>query len=291
MYEFNQYASWVYWVVVEKEGDKIVDVEWNAFNIQGDANATYKGMDKYQASVEHIYNMRNDGLWWHEQAELLIDKLIETQDVNDRIPVPAGASIDSTDFYALVEKALASDPVEKGEYKDGYYFKTLKNEGEEHASVNYWDPQTETVRSTGVWDAYTFGSFVVVNGRIVMAYYNNVFYGYRVQFNEQGKIVKQEVDIDNDPETPAVKLSVIAPYASATPTLYKTKNELGLSYGMSVVSGQKEYDEQARLTGEYLVKNQMLPEVDENGDFDGVAGVTITASDFVNLWKMLPKAE
>src|SRR5690606_32149584 len=113
---------------------------------------------------------------------------------------------------------------------------------------------------------------------------------YRVKFNEQGKIVKQEVDLDNDPETAPVKLNVIADYAGDSPKLYLTKNELGLSYGMSVVSGAEEYDTQARLAGNYLVQNQSFPSLNDDNRFDGMTGVTIHTNDFVSLWQMLPKA-
>ena len=281
-------SSWVYWVVVVKEGDKIVDAEWNAFNIEGDANATYQGKDKVTASEEHIYNM-NSTLWWHEQAQLVIDKFIETGDVNDREPAPAGVSITTDEFYTLAELALASEPVAAGEYEEGYHFVSLKSAASNHAPVYYYDPVKETVVSTGAWDSYSFGSFVVVNGRIVVAYFNNVFYGYKA-IVENGSVKKQSMDHDNDPETANINVSLMASYTTANPKLLKTKNQLGTSYGMTGASPiGKDYFQQAKTAGDYLITNQEFPAVNDKGDFDSVAGVTITASDFVALWEELPK--
>lgn len=280
-------SSWVYWVVVVKEGDKIVDAEWNAFNIEGDANTTYLGKDKVTASEEHIYNM-NSTLWWHEQAELVINKFVETGDVNDREPAPAGVSITTDEFYTLAELALASDPVEVGNYEEGYHFVSLKSSAAPQVAVNYWDEQTQSVIATPAWDAYSFGSFVVVNGRIVLAYYNNVFYGYKAVV-ENGFVTKVSKDHDNNPETANVNVSVMAPYTTATPKLLKTKNQLGTSYGMAGASPiSKEYFQQAKTAGDYLIANQELPAVNNDGDFDSVTGVTITATDFVSIWELIP---
>ena len=52
-------SSWVYYVSITKKGNKIVDAEWDAFNIQGDTAAT-KGLSKYQASEQGLYNMSSD---------------------------------------------------------------------------------------------------------------------------------------------------------------------------------------------------------------------------------------
>lgn len=280
----NEDSSWVYWVVIEKKGDKVVDAEWNAFHIEGDANTTYKGLDKVNASKQGIYDMNSD-LWWHEQAQLVIDKFIESNgDVNDRIPAPAGVSITTDDFYTLAELALASDPVEAGDYKDGYHFTTLISSAKPSQSKAWWDPVKEEVVEPIDYNSHTFGSFVVVNGRIVLAYFNNVFYGYRAQL-ANGFI--KTIDHDNDPETPALQL--MAEYTSTAPKLYKTKNQLGKSYGMTGASPiGKDYDEQAYAAGDYLIENQSFPEPNDKGDFEGVAGVTITASDFYELWKLVP---
>ncbi|WIF89161.2 hypothetical protein [Acholeplasma laidlawii] len=81
----------------------------------------------------------------------------------------------------------------------------------------------------------------------------------------------------------------MADYTSATPKLLKTKNQLGTSYGMTGASPiKKEYDAQAYAAAAYLVENQSFPETNTDGDFEGVAGVTITSTDFFDLWKLVP---
>lgn len=278
-------STWVNWVVIEKKGDKVVDAVWNAFHIEGDANNTYKGMDKVDASEKRIYDMKSE-LWWHEQAKIVTDKFIETNgNVNDRLPAPAGVSITTNEFYVLAELALASEPIAKGDYKDGYHFKTLKANAEPHVEVKYWDPIKKEVVTTGVWDSYTFGSFVVVNGRIVLSYFNNVFYGFKAVVNAAGFVTK--IDHDEDSLTPTI--SLMADYTTSAPKLLKTKNQLGTSYGMTGASPiKKEYDAQAYAAGDYLIKNQSFPETNAAGDFEGIATVTITASDFFDLWKLVP---
>src|SRR5690606_41050398 len=138
----------------------------------------------------------------------------------------------------------------------------------------------------GAFDYYTFGSFVVVNGRIVLAYFNSAFKGYKAVVNAAGFVTK--VDHDDDAETDTI--SLMADYTAANPKLLKTKNQLGTSYGMTGASPiGKDYFQQAKTAGDYLITNQEFPAVNDKGDFDSVAGVTITASDFVALWEELPK--
>ena len=183
----------------------------------------------------------NSAIWWHEQADLLTDRLIETQNYNERIPVPAGATIASSDFYRLAEKALASEPISKGNYEDGYHFISLKDTATVRESANFYDETTNEVRASGSFDYYTFASVVVFNGRIVLAYYNSAYSAYHLSFDENGSIRKKLVDHDNNPETDDINLSVIENYHTASPTLYTTKNQLGNSYGMAAVSGGFEY--------------------------------------------------
>jgi len=277
-------STWVSWVTIEKKGDKVVNAEWNAFHIEGDSHATYLGKDKVTASKEGIYNMNSD-LWWHEQAELVIEKFIASNgDVNDRLPAPAGVSITTDDFYSLAELALASDPIEAGDYVDGYHFTTLKSSATSRNSATWWDPVKEVVVPSVTYQTYSFGSFLVVNGRIVMAYLNNVFYGYRAQL-ANGFV--RTIDHDNDPETP--NISLMAEYTSANARLYRTKNQLGKSYGMTGASPiGKDYHEQAFTAAAYLIENQQFPTPNQDGDFEGVAGVTITARDFHSLWQLIP---
>ncbi|VEU82357.1 hypothetical protein [Acholeplasma hippikon] len=289
--ETNQDSAWVYYVVVTKKGNKIVDAEWNGYHIAGDTLAT-KGLSKYDASKAGLYNMSSDPtkLKWHEQADLITAKLIETQNYNDRIPVPAGATIGTGDFYALVEKALANGPIAKGKYQDGYYFFSNKENGTEKTSNNFYDPVKDVVIMGEAFNQYTFGTFIVVNGSIVLANYNTTQVGYRLKMNELNKIEKYAWDHDGNPETAPKSVSIIAPYNGQNPTKYLTKNQLGYSYGLKTPNGSSglEYFEHAARIGEYLVENQTLPTLNNDGKFDDLAGVTITVSEYVQLLNQIP---
>lgn len=284
----TQDSEWLYWVEIVKEGDKIVEAKWDGLSILGDTNK-YAGKSKYQASKDGLYDMHpgsTEKNWWHDQADKVTAKLIETQNYNDREPLPAGVTITTDNFYVLVEKALASDPIEKGEYKDGYYFFTAKDQATKNAPKKYWDPVKETVIEVGEFDYYNFGSIIVVNGRIVFAYFDAAFKQYRLAMDETGKVVKHTDEEGNT-------YSVIETYdANKTPKLYSTKNQLGFSYAMKKPNGPGSFEffEQMNNLRDYLIENQTLPEVNEDDGLDDVAGVTIKVAEFVDFVKQLPKA-
>ncbi|CCV64475.1 conserved hypothetical protein [Alteracholeplasma palmae J233] len=335
----NQNSEWVSYVIVEKQGNKITDVKWNAYHIAGDlagwnylSKQNYNGKDKYTQSKEGIYMMTSDEttgkkLKWHEQADLLSKKLIETQDYNDRKPVPAGASISSDDFYVLVEKALSSPAVQKGSYVDGFHYISLKDTASDRTVTSYWDPIENKVLSD-TFKAYKFGSFVVVNGTIVLAYYNEAYTGYLVDFDADGKAINHVYQEDGkevkkaiakvevsetvttttkeigretiiDPETN--KKTVIVTTETTTETnevksILKskklTKNQLGLSYLMKKPNGPATYEffEAAKFAGDYLIENQNLDVAfNTSGKTDAIAGVTITAKDFQTIALKIPK--
>lgn len=289
--------GWTYYVVVKTKGGEITEVIWDAYNIKGDAYVAADAptpataMTKYQASVAGLYNM-STGLKWHEQADLITKNLIKTQDINARIPVPAGATITTEDFYTLVEKALASNPIPKGNYVDGYHFISNKNVNPvQKSAVRYWDPVKLEVVELAGYLQYTFAEYIVVNGSIAFAYFNTVNHGYKAAMDETNKIQKHAWDDDNNPETPAKNLTIIAPYTTAKPAVINTKNELGLSYGMKKPNGGNNYEyvEISKFAADYLVENQAFPALNADGKFDDVANVTITTSDYVALTEKLPK--
>lgn len=273
-------SSWVYYVVITKEGDEITEAVWDAYSVQGDTIAA-GGRTKYQASVDGLYVMSSDTtkLKWHEQADLITNKLIETQSVNEREPIPAGATITTDDFYTLAEKALASDPIPAGEYVDGYHFLTNKDIATDKDFGKVYDAKNQKVINIGTEKTYSFGSVLVVNGTIVMSYFNCVHHGYRLQFDADGKKVVQEVD--------GAKIAVMAEGSK----LYKTKNELGVSYVMKKPNGPGsfEYYEASATIAKYLVENQALPALNDADGFDDVAGVTIKTSEIVTLVNKLAK--
>ena len=155
----DEFASsgWKYLVTLEVKGGKIVAADWNGVNKTG-------GPDKDTLSKAGKYPIVANGgaqADWHVQAEKVEAYLIETQDPSkisfkdgeghtDDI---AGVSIKVSEFFKLVEKALANGPVGRGKYQDGAYY------AEEEGYTKDWK--------------YT-ASLTVVNGFIVAADWNGV---------------------------------------------------------------------------------------------------------------------
>ncbi len=337
-------SSWVSYVIVEKKGDKITNAHWSAYHIAGElagynylSKKNYDGRDKYVQSKDKIYIMEGSELddknpkpRWDEQVDLLVDKLIESQDYNDRLPIPAGASIQSTDFYELVEMALSQPAIPKGKYEDGFHYISLKNEAANGFAPVYWDSVLEelvTVVNEGEeFKTFSFGNFVVVNGTIVLAYFNEAYTGYLVDFDETGKarkhtigdksypilkvdrkIVKTSKEISTEvstinKETGEVEITTVTTIETTTvetitplvrSSLKKlTKNQLGLSYLMKKPNGpgQYEYFEASNAAAKYLVTNQNFDiQLSNDGKpVDSIAGVTITATDFKKIASLIP---
>ena len=147
--------GWKYNVVLEVKDGKIVDATWNGMSIASDK-------DKVTSSIDGDYGMKAKAkakAEWHEQAALVEKYLVEKQDPTSiqykddagKTDAISGATITVKEFFALADKALKGKPVEKGNYKDGYYYvegaKSKKGE----------TPLVE---------------LVVVNGRVVDANFN-----------------------------------------------------------------------------------------------------------------------
>lgn len=156
---FDEKSGWKEVVTLEVKDGKIVSADWNGASKKG-------GSDKKTQSKEGKYGMKEKGkaqAEWHEQAEKAEAYLLEKQDptaitytgdegYTDAI---SGVSIHVIGFFKLAEKALASGPITKGQYKDGAY----------HAEQPDFDAKTgwkETVDLT------------VINGFIVAANWNGV---------------------------------------------------------------------------------------------------------------------
>ncbi len=89
------------------EEGRITKVIWDAESESG-------GKSKRQASIDGEYVMTADGLLWHEQAQLLEDRLIELQDPSKmifdddgRTDAIAGVSIRINSFTALAQECCA----------------------------------------------------------------------------------------------------------------------------------------------------------------------------------------
>ncbi|NLK13108.1 MAG: hypothetical protein GX312_05880, partial [Candidatus Phytoplasma sp.] len=243
---------------------------------------------------------------------------------------PAGASIESTDFYELVEMALSQPAIPKGNYEDGFHYISLKNEAANGYAPVYWDSVLEelvTVVNEGEeFKTFSFGNFVVVNGTIVLAYFNEAYTGYLVDFDETGKARKHTIGENSYPilkvdrktvtttkeintevstinkETGEIEITTVTTIETTTvetitpldrSSLKKlTKNQLGLSYLMKKPNGpgQYEYFEASSAAAKYLVLNQNFDiELSDDGKpIDSIAGVTITATDFKKIASLIP---
>lgn len=150
-------SGWMANVTIEVDGGNITKAEWNGANIEG-------GKDKINFSADGEYNMVQFGgaiAEWHEQAKLVEEYLIETQDPTkveytteegntDDI---AGVTMKVQEYFTLVEKALAAGPIAKGDYKDGFYY----------AAADDFHNGFKTIAHVAV-----------VNGKIVGASYNGI---------------------------------------------------------------------------------------------------------------------
>lgn len=157
--------GWKYNVIVEVKDGKIIDATWNGMGIVSEK-------DKVTSSIDGDYGMKAKAksiAEWHEQAEAAEKYLIEKQDATSieykdeagKTDAISGATITVKEFFSLADKALKGQPIEKGNYKDGYYHV----EGEKDKSG-----ETPIV------------NLVVVNGRIVDANFN-----YTMN-NKEGKL-------------------------------------------------------------------------------------------------------
>ncbi len=152
----DEYASsgWKSAVILKVEKGAVVEANWTAISKDG-------GLDKKTASINGDYGMVAKGgaqAEWHEQAGLVEDYLIETQDLEaltydaeGYTDAVSGVSIHVNDFVLLAQKALEAGPQARGPYIDGGYY----TEGD--AFNNGWK---ETVKLT------------VLYGNIVSANWN-----------------------------------------------------------------------------------------------------------------------
>ncbi|PKL04564.1 MAG: hypothetical protein CVV53_08845, partial [Spirochaetae bacterium HGW-Spirochaetae-9] len=119
-------SGWKEQAVVEVKGGKIVAATWNGVsNIAGAADKlTHAAAGKY--GMVKASKIKAE---WNAQAKITADYLVKTQDVNfskfgkdGKTDAISGSTMAVSVFYALVKEALASAPVAKGPYKDGWYF-------------------------------------------------------------------------------------------------------------------------------------------------------------------------
>lgn len=248
-------ASWTYFVIVTVDGGKITDAYW------GGTNFVPKG-DKRVLSENGTYGMVQFGgaqSYWYEQAEAAEAWLIENQDPTafeslytdeeghtDALTTDGGASVSIhvVEFFTLVEEALASDPVPAGEYGDTPVVTAM---GE--PSENGWQELAE---------------FIVVNGTIVAVDFDAM---YTKEYVAEGENANAKYFVvDGDKVTP------------------QSKDQLKEAYGMTAAGSELEWYQQAELLENYVLENQSIYPVTADGYADGVAGVSVHANGFMELF-------
>ncbi|MFA5851637.1 MAG: FMN-binding protein [Spirochaetales bacterium] len=120
-------TGWKEQVIVEVSKGKIVSVDWN-----GVSNIAGAGDKKSYAAAGKYGMIKGSKIKaeWDTQAKSAEEYLVKTQDINfskisaeGKTDAISGATMTISEFFALAKEALASAPVAKGAYKDGWYYK------------------------------------------------------------------------------------------------------------------------------------------------------------------------
>ncbi len=248
--------SWTYFVIVTVDGGKISDAYW------GGTNFVPQG-DKRVLSEDAQYGMVAYGdaqSYWYEQAQAAEAWLLENQDPTafaefytdeeghtDALTTDGGAtvSIHVSEFFTLAAEALASDPIPAGAYGDTPVVTAKGEPGD-----NGWQEMAE---------------FIVANGTIVAVDFDALYTKELVTEGDDANV--QYFAIDGDDAKP------------------QSKDQLKEDYGMKANGGSElEWYEQAELLEDYVLENQDIYALTEDGHADGVAGVSVHANGFVALF-------
>ena len=250
-------ASWTYFVIVTVDGGKITDAYW------GGTNFVPQG-DKRVLSEEGTYGMVAYGgaqSYWYEQADAAIAWLLKNQDPaafaefytdeeghTDKLTTDGGAavSVHVMEFFTLAEEALASDPIPAGSYGDTAVV-TAKGEVDDKG----WQELAE---------------FIVVNGTIVAVDFDAK---YSKEYVAEGDDANAQYFVVKDDGTATAQ----------------SKDQLKEGYGMVAYGGSAlEWYQQAELLESYVLENQTIYPLTEDGYADGVTGVSVHANGFVELF-------
>ena len=209
----DKYSSsgWKEQVVVEVKGGKIVNAIWNGVsNIAGAADkASYAAAGKYGMGKASKIKAE-----WDVQAKAAAAYLVKTQDVNfakfdkdGKTDAISGATLTVSGFFGLAKKALASAPVAKGAYKDGWYYAEQKdfdkNSGwKDTALVSVVNGSIVDVVWNGIYKDNSKKSKIVeaVQGRYGMAKAAK-----KGEWNVQANAVEEAIVKAGDPSKIAVK--------------------------------------------------------------------------------------
>jgi major membrane immunogen (membrane-anchored lipoprotein) len=118
--------GWKDQVILEVAKGKIVKAVWNGVsNISGAADKdSYAAAGKY--GMIKASKIKSE---WNTEAKTVADWLVKTQDINftkidasGHTDAISGATFTVSEFFQLAKEALASAPVPKGQYKDGWWY-------------------------------------------------------------------------------------------------------------------------------------------------------------------------
>jgi major membrane immunogen (membrane-anchored lipoprotein) len=203
--------GWKGQVVLEVKSGKITRVNWNGISNFPGAN------DKKSFAAAGKYGMKKVAKQgeWDKQAAATEAWLLKTQDVgfnkfdkDGKTDAISGASMHVSDFFTLVNTALAGAPVPKGMYsKDGWYF---FEQPEFDAKTGWKDSVLVTVVNGTVVDVLWNGTnkdaakksklVEAVEGRYGMAKIAK-----KGEWNVQAAVVQDAIVKAQDPAAIAVK--------------------------------------------------------------------------------------
>ncbi|MEA4871128.1 MAG: hypothetical protein VB062_10950 [Christensenella sp.] len=247
--------AWTSFVIVTVEKGKISNAYWSATNFVPSG-------DKRVLSENGEYGMVQFGnakSEWYEQAKAAEDWLVKNQDptafeslYSDKeghtaaLKTDSGASVSIhvVEFFTLVEKALASEPIPAGKYGTTPVV-TVKGE----PADNGWQEVAE---------------FIVANGTIVAVNFDAVYTKEYVAEGDNSNAAYFKVDGD-----------------TVTPL---SKDQLKEAYGMTAAGSSLEWYQQAQLLENYVLENQTIYSVNADGYADGISGVSIHAIGFYELF-------
>ena len=151
-------------VVLEVKGGKIASANWNLQSLTATANGGSQDL-KTIARSSSAANVAT----WAAQTKAAEDFLVSSQNV-DAASVPNGPA-NVKPFFDLVKKALGSNPIAKGSYKDGWYY-ALDSDVDGYHTKNY-------------------ALITVVNGTIVDVLWNGVLEGMPPSINPSKQITSR----------------------------------------------------------------------------------------------------
>ncbi len=283
-------SGYRYWVVVTVASHEITDLVWDGYNIDGGAGKCV-GEDKLTCAADGKYGLNNevtpgvqvkDGTW-DVQSEAATQWIVDNQSLTTTFTdgvadAISSVSVSTSELFTLVQTALDAGAVAHGDYaKDGYFYEATTTSPKAYA---YRTGTVDGAEITGTFDSYTFGTFVIVNGTLVIADFNATQTCYQyVLTSADADATKSAnwltgnaitVGTGDDAVTTATPY-VVAVKADGTPLLkFVTKDVAQHWYGMNWAG-------EAVAAETKLLADQSLT-ISDAGIIDGVASVSMAHS-------------